>query len=281
MDAGRRTAVLGAVAVLTGLLVVAGCARGNRGDAQWEATPVAAGSPLALPAAGETSAPAASPTPTASPSATPKTTVAAKTPAPVKPSRNPAKAPTEVPPPRRSPKPNCSPSYAGQNADKGEVGRALDAVAEKHFWYNSIPTFTVPKNLLYAVAWQESGWQSAIMACDGGIGTMQVMPGTAKMMNDRFDTTYDVYKLDDNVMLGGAYLAWLVKYLGDEYFQSNYDLSAPAAPGSVSLLDSVVSAYNYGFGDVHPDKGKDGVPNWPYVNNVEALMTNCPCLKAS
>jgi len=32
---------------------------------------------------------------------------------------------------------------------------------------------TVPVNLMKAVAWQESGWQSTIIACDGGIGTMQ------------------------------------------------------------------------------------------------------------
>jgi hypothetical protein len=198
----------------------------------------------------------------------------------VKPSRDPAKAPKELPPPPPPPAPaNCAPRYSGPNAPKDDVHKALDAVAEKHFWYNSAPTITVPHELMYAVAWQESGWQSAILACDGGIGTMQVMPATATWMNDRFETRYDVGVLKDNVMIGGEYLAWLVKYLGDEYFQSNYSLSTPAAPGSVSLLDSVISAYNYGFGAVDPTKGETGIPNWPYVNNVEALMTNCPCLK--
>jgi soluble lytic murein transglycosylase-like protein len=204
--------------------------------------------------------------------------VAATKPAPVKPSRDPAKAPKELPPVHvPAPKANCSPSYSGSNADKQAVGDALDAAAKQRFWYNSASELTVPRELMYAVAWQESGWQSAIVACDGGIGTMQVMSDTATWMNNRFGTSYDIHKPDDNAMLGGEYLAWLIKYFGDVYYQSNYKLSVPAAPGSVSLLDSVVSAYNYGFGAVDPTKGEDGIPNWGYVHNVEALMTNCPC----
>jgi soluble lytic murein transglycosylase-like protein len=283
MSVGRRTAVLGVTAAVTGLLtVVAGCARGNRsGDAQWEARPVAVGSALALPAAGGTSAPAASPTPaaaSASATATPKPTLTPKKPAPVKPSRDAAKAPKELPPVHvPATEANCSPSYSGSNADKKAVGDALDAAAKQRFWYNSAWELTVPRELMYAVAWQESGWQSAIVACDGGIGTMQVMSDTATWMNNRFGTSYDIHKPDDNAMLGGEYLAWLIKYFGDVYYQSSYVLSVPAAPGSVSLLDSVVSAYNYGFGAVDPTKGEDGIPNWGYVHNVEALMTNCPC----
>lgn len=160
-----------------------------------------------------------------------------------------------------------------------DVRAALDAAAAKQFWPVSAPSIRLPANLLYAVAWQESGWQSTILACDGGIGTMQVMPDTATWMNGRFGTSYDVQTLTGNVMVGGEYLAWLVKYLGDLYFQGSYDLSAPAAPGSVSLLDSVVSGYNYGPGAVDPTKGTAGIPNWRYVNNVEALMTSCPCLQ--
>src|SRR2546430_1319176 len=77
---------------------------------------------------------------------------------------------------------------------------------------NSRPQITVPARLVYAVAWQESGWQSTIMACDGGIGTMQVMPNTATWMNQRFGTSFDVHALSGNAFLGGQYLAWLVAY---------------------------------------------------------------------
>ena len=59
--------------------------------------------------------------------------------------------------------------------------------------------------------------------------------------------------------------------------RSSYDLSVPAVPDGVSLRDSVVSAYNYGAGAVDPTKGRAGIPNWWYVDDVEALTANCPC----
>jgi soluble lytic murein transglycosylase-like protein len=285
--------VVCAAAVAAALLVLTGCARGDTGgDAQWQATPVGDASALAAPAAVESSAPAPTPTPSPTPksagAATPKPTPTAKKPPAVQPSRDPVKAAQPLPPPPHragprptSPAPGAScPSYTGTNAAKADLRAALDAAAEKRFWYNSAPSIRIPSNLLYATAWQESGWQSAILACDGGIGTMQVMPDTATWMNNRFDTSYDVHTVTGNVMIGTEYLAWLVKYFGDAYFQSNYDLSVPAAPSSVSLLDSVISAYNYGPGAVTPDKGRSGIPNWQYVTNVEALMTDCPCLRS-
>jgi len=157
------------------------------------------------------------------------------------------------------------------------VHGALDTAAGTHFWATSAPSISVPVNLMHAVAWQESGWQSTILACDGGIGTMQVMPATADWMNQRFGTSYDVHTLTGNTMLGAEYLEWLVKYFGDVYYQGSYDLSVPAVPDGVSLLDSVVSAYNYGAGAVDPTKGRAGIPNWWYVDDVEALTANCPC----
>ena len=103
------------------------------------------------------------------------------------------------------------------------------------------------------------------------------MPATASWMNQRFGTSYDYRTLTGNTMIGAEYLEWLVKYFGDVYYQGSYDLTVPAVPGGVSLLDAVVSAYNYGAGAVDPTKGRGGVPNWWYVDDVEALMTNCPC----
>lgn len=65
---------------------------------------------------------------------------------------------------------------------------------------------SLPPRLIKAVAEQESGWQSAIIACDGGIGTMQVMPATADWMNQRFGVSHDVHTLSGNTMLGSALL---------------------------------------------------------------------------
>jgi soluble lytic murein transglycosylase-like protein len=187
----------------------------------------------------------------------------------------PSKKPTTIalpPPPPKKPA-NCAPTYTGTNAPKTQVKASLDTAAARSYW-GSKPEIKVPVRLAYAVAWQESGWQSAIQACDGGIGTMQIMPDTASWINQRFGTSYDVHKLDGNTSLGTQYLAWLIRYFGDVYFSAAehpYDL------GNQALLDSVIAAYNYGAAAVDPTKGDAGIPNWQYVNNVEALMTSCPC----
>jgi hypothetical protein len=288
----RRGALGAAIAVVVAgaaLVAVTGCggrpATAGAAGAGPAPEPVATASPLPAPVAVQKLGPG--PTATPSPSrgsASPKPATKGQ---PIQPSRNPLQASQPLPPPPHPPAPppgtpapgGSCPSYTGPKAPTSDVRAALDAAAAKQFLPVSAPTIRVPANLLYAVAWQESGWQSTILACDGGIGTMQIMPATAKWMNDSFGTSYDVQTLNGNIMIGGEYLALMIKIFGNEYFQGSYDLSAPAAPGSVSLLDSVVSAYNYGPGAVDPTKGTAGIPNWRYVNNVEALMTSCPCLK--
>jgi soluble lytic murein transglycosylase-like protein len=155
----------------------------------------------------------------------------------------------------------------------------LDAAAARRYW-NSRPEINVPATMVYAVAWQESGWQSTIMACDGGIGTMQVMPNTATWMNQRFGTSFDVHTLSGNAFLGGQYLAWLVAYFGEVYFDSQYEFYDESTGEVLNevLLNSVISAYNVGYGAVDPTKpAGSGIPNWRYVNNVRALMRSCPC----
>jgi soluble lytic murein transglycosylase-like protein len=178
----------------------------------------------------------------------------------------------------RGQRPPCPPTSTGPGADRATVQAALDAAAAMKFWVKSAPTLGVPKNLVYAIAWQESGWQSTILACDGGIGTMQIMPGTVALVKDNFARTFDVQTLSGNTMIGVAYLEWLVRKLGDEYFGGSYDLSVPAVPGGVSLLESVISGYNMGIGKVTPTLGWAGILNPNYVHAVEALMANCPCV---
>ena len=152
-----------------------------------------------------------------------------------------------------------------------QVKAALAAAAATPFW-SVQPSITLPPNLIDAIAWEESGWQSTIIACDGGIGTMQIMPATATWMNNRFGTNFNVNTLSGNTMLGAEYLEWLVRYFGDYAYSGNYSLS------NQDLLNDVIAAYNVGPGAVDPTAGPSGIPNWQYVNNVEALMTTCPCL---
>jgi Transglycosylase SLT domain len=214
----------------------------------------------------------------ASPSPTRRRSTAAARPAP-SPSRRPVKV-AGPPPPAPKPAPVTDrpcPYHEGTDASRSTVKSALVAAANTHFW--SSADITVPVNLMKAVAWQESGWQSTIIACDGGIGTMQIMPDTEDWMNQRFGTSYDAHTLTGNTKIGAAYLEWNIKYFGDVYFNGDYTLDAADCPDETSpcLLNAVIASYNFGFGAVDTDEGLV-IPNPQYVRNVRALMTECECL---
>lgn len=265
------------------LLLTAGCAPDPAAQPpppRWAgATSPAPGG--GMPTHGLGAAPSPSPAPEPTPAAGEPSTAA---PPPPEPTRRPAEPPGPPPPPP-APQPPADPPdpdqpcpwYDGTGAPRGEVRDALVAAAGHRFW--PADPITVPVHLMKAVAWQESGWQSTIIACDGGIGTMQIMPDTATWMNTRFGSSYDVDTLTGNTMIGAAYLEWLIKYFGDVWFAGSYDLD-PGHCQTVEtpcLLNAVIASYNYGFGAVDlPDRIV--IPNPQYVANVRALMTECVCL---
>jgi soluble lytic murein transglycosylase-like protein len=219
-------------------------------------------------------APSSVPSAAAKPSA--KKSPAKKASSP-RPSPSKKKVTVVKPPPKPKPQPvpsgKACPYHEGTDASKAEVSGALSAAAN-HPFYSAVAPLDL--KLMKAIAWQESGWQSTIMACDGGIGTMQLMPDTVSWMNDKFGTTYDAHTLTGNTMVASAYLQWLVKYFGDVYFDSTYDLSPCETSTSPCLLNAVIASYNYGFGAVDTDSGIV-IPNPQYVGNVRALMESCPC----
>ncbi|HET9999643.1 MAG TPA: transglycosylase SLT domain-containing protein [Ktedonobacteraceae bacterium] len=109
--------------------------------------------------------------------------------------------------------------------------------------------YGLPANLLLAIAWQESGWYQHVIAWDGGIGVMQLMPYTAMGLNRQTGIRRDPYHLWDNILLGTIYLRSLWNgFHGD--------------------LVNIISAYNEGgWAVIHR-----GIFNWRYVNNVLSLM---------
>ncbi|RKT11568.1 transglycosylase-like protein with SLT domain [Streptomyces sp. 1114.5] len=210
--------------------------------------------------------------------------------------------PVAPPPPPAPPTPHvpplqsgCTPSKPRPDDPKEAVGAALASAAGQSRTLKLSSGGTdqlppLPVNLVKAIAWQESGWQSGILACDGGIGTMQVMPNTISWMNGKFGTTSDANTLAGNVQLGSQLLDWLVAYYGDSSFGGKYDLSPDPVTGKTPLLDLVVSAYNAGAGNVHYNAVTDpttgevvgslSIPNPGYVANVKALMSSQPWNKA-
>jgi hypothetical protein len=109
--------------------------------------------------------------------------------------------------------------------------------------------YGLPTNLLLAIAWQESGWYQHVIAWDGGIGVMQLMPYTAMGLNIQTGIRRDPYHLWDNILLGTTYLRSLWN-------------------GFHGNLTDIISAYNEGgWAVIHR-----GIFNWRYVNNVLSLM---------
>ncbi|MEU3456059.1 lytic transglycosylase domain-containing protein [Micromonospora sp. NPDC006766] len=226
-------------------------------------------------------APSARPSPSATPTVKPK-----PKPKPTRTAAGPLPKPkppieTKLPPPPPKPAPaGCKPSHQGTKATNSQVKAALSDAAARTYWPTSAPDIKIPLSLMKATAWQESGWQSDIVACDGGIGLMQVMPATADWMNQRFGQSYDINAYRDNAYLGANYLAWLTKYIGDMYFESDYRLDASLCTAELNscLLNAVIAAYNYGHNAVAREDQPLAIPNPQYVRNVRALMTECECL---
>ena len=228
--------------------------------------------------------------PTTATATTTTTTPAAKTTrrAPAKPAMPaPTAHPVDIPvppPPHPAPVPGCAPTFTGDNAAKADVKAALLSAAGKQYWANvsnpplePVPpdetpsqraVITVPATLIEAIAWQESGWQSAIKSCDGGVGTMQIMDATASWMNQRFGTSFTHTTLAGNTAIGAEYLEWLIAYFGENNFGHHYDITDP------DLLTAVLVGYNAGPGAVQFADGHTIASR--YATTVKALMSSQP-----
>jgi hypothetical protein len=238
-------------------------------------------------------------TATATTSPTPRVT---RTQVPI-PSQHPTEpAPPPPPPAPPGPPPSDPPSCTQWNpagdAPRDVVRTALSEAGARNYWSGVSkpngwpagssypPAISVPSNLMYAVAWTESDWRSTVIACDGGIGLMQVMPNTAPWMNQRFNRNYSVSTVDGNAAIGAMYLEWLTMYFGLYYFGS-FDLEAVAplreGGGNIKLGDVIIAAYNVGYAAVENLHGtKDSaddtlsIPNQWYVDRVRKFQTQKP-----
>jgi hypothetical protein len=238
-------------------------------------SPDGSGSPAAVTTSSEPTtespSPSAEPTtavPSAEPSGAPETTEPAL----------PTVPPSEHPP--------CTTYLEGGPASASEVEAALDDAAGTQFWTNSSVDFSA--DLLKAIAWMESGWQTDIVACDGGTGLMQIQPATEKFVNQRFEADLDRDDYGDNAMLGSAQVQWLAKYFAVNEFggadPGDYSLADDCSRDESipdhqerCLLNTVISAYQAGFGAVEEalDAG-GGYTNLQYVETVRALLEQRP-----
>jgi hypothetical protein len=236
-------------------------------------------SPSASPQVTDSPTPTPSPTPSRKPAAAPtKKKAPPPPPKPVHVAQPPPSHPASPPPKSPAPGATC-PSYTGPPAPRADVGAAMTTAAGTPYRPTlslddtNPPAIQVRLLMVQGIGYEESGWQSTIVSCDGGVGTMQVMKDTADWMNTKYHTSYDFHTLNGNVSVATGYLAWLTRYFGDRYFNGDYGLGGD--PNKLVLLDLVISGYQAGFGAVDNAMaaGKD-LPNTWYVYAVEGFMTS-------
>jgi len=144
------------------------------------------------------------------------------------------------------------PHYKGNNPTQAQIRAAL---------YSAADAYHLPRNLLLAVAWQESRWHQDVLSCDGGIGLMQIQDYTAPWLNGQsvpacglVATSYDVNALQGNADLGAKYLVYLSCFFS--YWGNDGGTSA-ANPGAYTM-----AWYYQNAGLQYPDtKNADGTPN--------------------
>lgn len=91
-------------------------------------------------------------------------------------------------------------------AAPASISASLDRQARAH---------GVDPALVKAIAWQESGWQQDVRSAAGAIGVMQVMPATARWVNQVLGGhDLNIRVADDNIHLGVMYLRHLLGTMG-------------------------------------------------------------------
>jgi soluble lytic murein transglycosylase-like protein len=144
------------------------------------------------------------------------------------------------------------PYYKGNNPSQSAIRSALNTAAD---------AYGLPRNLLLAVAWQESRWHEDVTSCDGGIGLMQIQYYTYPWLNGQSvsacglgATSYDPYTLQGNAYLGAKFLKWLSCFYS---YWGNNGGTSPSSPGQYTI-----AWYYQQAGLRYPDiKNADGSTN--------------------
>ncbi|GAA1448978.1 hypothetical protein GCM10009641_78190 [Mycobacterium cookii] len=126
------------------------------------------------------------------------------------------------------------------DADREKVRRVVAGAARRH---------GVDPQLALAVSWQESGWQTGVVSSANAIGAMQVLPSTARWMEQYAGRPLRLRKLGDNAQAG----VLLLKVLSAHTQRRTHK----------------IGAYYQGLGAVQRHGLYDETRT--YVDNVEAI----------
>lgn len=126
------------------------------------------------------------------------------------------------------------------DGDREKVRRVIAGAARHH---------DVDPHLALAISWQESGWQMGVVSSANAIGAMQVLPSTARWMENYAGRRLNLRKLGDNATAG----VLLLRVLSDHTHRRTHK----------------IGAYYQGLGAVQ----RHGLyeETKAYVGNVEAI----------
>jgi soluble lytic murein transglycosylase-like protein len=141
-------------------------------------------------------------------------------------------------------------STRGQLPDRLRSSPGRLALRPRFMYWSQ--AYSVPPELVQAVAWQESGWQNRVVSRAGAVGIGQLMPNTVTYVAGQLlGTKLKATVPDDNIRMSARLLEQLLSQTGGDRCQA-------------------VASYYQGFDTLR----RVGVlqETQPYVKNVLALM---------
>ena len=121
------------------------------------------------------------------------------------------KLPTGAPAPANASEPAPAPVVANASPDPTPVRLSAGDVASIAAQHGA------PASLAAAIAWQESGFNNAMVSSANARGVMQVMPGTWQFVQENLTSQrLDPASATDNVRAGALYLARLLREAGGD-----------------------------------------------------------------
>ena len=110
-------------------------------------------------------------------------------------------------------------------------------------------TYGAPADLVKAVTWLESGWQSGVVSSTGAVGIGQLMPSTVVTINKILGTKLSAWRTEDNIRMSARYIALLLSATGGNtaqalagYYQGLASVQRNGLyPSTLAYVDGVIA----------------------------------------
>ena len=109
--------------------------------------------------------------------------------------------------------------------------------------------YGAPADLVKAVTWLESGWQSGVVSSTGAVGIGQLMPSTVVTINKILGTNLSPWRKEDNIRMSARYIALLLSATGGNtaralagYYQGLASIERNGLyPSTLAYIDGVLA----------------------------------------